>query len=90
MATFKRKLKVSKTDAYVLNVSSWLASEAITAFTVTPQSGLLSIGATSIDGGDLKFLATGITAGAEELHFEYTTATRSDCYVANLNVIDDC
>lgn len=90
MATFKRKLKVSKTDAYVLNVSSWLSSEEITSFTVTPQNSLLSIGATSIDGGDLKFLAAGIVTGAEELHFEYTTATRSDCYVATLNVIDDC
>ena len=90
MASFKRKLKVDKTDAYVLNVSSWAASEAITSFTVIPQNSLLSIGATSIDGGDLKFLATGITTGAEELHFEYATATRNDCYVATLNVIDDC
>ena len=90
MATFKRKLKVSKTDAYVLNVSSWSATEQVTSFTVTPRNGLLSIGATSIEGGKIKFLATGIATGAEELHIEYTTATRSDCYVATLNVTDDC
>lgn len=90
MATFKRRLKVSKTDAYVLNVASWADSEAITSFTVTPQNALVTIGTTSIDGGELKLLATGLATGSEELHFEYTTATRSDCYVANLNVIDDC
>lgn len=91
MATFKRKLKVNKTDAYVLDVSAWLSTDAITSLNVFEDgTAFTSVGSTSWVGGKLMFLVTGVAVGVASIHFEYSTSTRNDCYVANLNVIEDC
>lgn len=91
MAAFARRLKVSKTDSFTLDVSAWLGDESILTLNVTEQAtSLVTIGASVFDGGNLTVLLTGVATGAAEVHFDYTTATRSDCYKSTVIVIDDC
>ena len=91
MAAFERRLKVNKVDAFTVDVSSWLGDETITSLTVTDASGgMITIGASSIDGGNLTVLLTGELTGGAEIHYDYTTASRSDCYKAIVIVVDDC
>lgn len=90
MAAFERKLKVNKIDAFTLDVTSWLDSESITSLVVSNADGRVTVGASSFSGGLLSVLLTGVATGAAEVHFDYTTATRSDCYASIVVVIDDC
>lgn len=90
MATFERKLKVSKTDAYVLDVSDWASTETITSLTVADDTGLTTVGASQIDGTNLEVLLTGVSVGSAEIHFQFTTATRSNCSKETVKVIADC
>lgn len=90
MSVFARRLKVSKTDAFELDVSAWLDGESLTSFTLTNPNNLVTIGATSTAGGVMSCLLTGVTEGVAELHFEYATSTRSDCYVGRVVVVEDC
>jgi len=101
MTTFSRSLKVTKTDNYKLDLSSWLAGESLLTVTATSLSGLVNVisasvyassigqGGVTIGGGATATL-TGLTVGTDTIKFEYTTATRSDCFNANINVIADC
>ena len=90
MATFFRELKVGKTDAFEIDVSVWANSEEITSVGVTDDTGLVTVGATQIVGTLLSVLCTGVAPGLAGLHFQYTTATRSDCVKVKLAVIADC
>ena len=90
MATFPRTLKVSKTDAFEINVSAWLDAESIISVGVVDEAGLTTVGATEINGPLLSVLLTGLTVGNADIHFSYSTATRSDCYKATVKVIADC
>lgn len=90
MAAFDRRLKVSKVDSFTIDASSWAGDETITTLTVSNTDGLVTVGAYLINGTSLSVLLTGVTTGAAEVHFEYATATRSDCYKAIVIVIDDC
>jgi len=91
MAAFERRLKVNKTDSFTLDVSSWTGDESVTSLTVTePNSSLVSIGANTFANNLLTVLLTGVSTGAAEIHFDYTTATRSDCYKAVVVVVADC
>lgn len=90
MASFERKLKVDSTDGYELNIISWLEGETVTSFTVVDDSGLTTVNSSSESGGLISVSLTGLTVGAAQIHFEYSTATRSDCYKARLNVIEGC
>lgn len=91
MAAFERRLKVNKTDSFTLDVSSWLGDESIASLVVSePAGSLVTIGASSFSGSSLSVLLTGVSTGAAEIHFDYTTATRSDCYKAIVVIVDDC
>ena len=90
MATFPRYLKVNKTDSGTIDVSKWLSNETITSLTVDHADGLLTVNGSSFVGGLLSVSFTGVATGGAEVHFKYTTATRSDCYVAICIVVDDC
>lgn len=90
MATFERKLKVTKTDAFQINVAEWLAGEVILSLSVSDQSGLTTVGSNQIDGALLSVLLTGVVTGNAEIHFTYSTATRSDCAETIVKVIEDC
>ena len=90
MATFPRKLRISKREAYQLDVSEWLAGESVSSLTVDTDSSFLTVEATQIDGSLLKCICQGVSVGNAELHFQFTTATRSNCDKATVKVIDDC
>lgn len=90
MATFERKLKVTKTDAYEINVTDWLESETILSLSVVDDSGLTTVGTSASNGGLLSVLLTGLTIGNADIHFTFSTATRTDCYKATVKVIADC
>lgn len=90
MAAFERRLKVNKTDTFTIDVSGWAAGEVITSSVVTEPGGLTLINSDSIDGSKLTVSLTGVTTGGAQVHFDYATATRSDCYVGTVIVIDDC
>tara|TARA_R110000744_G_scaffold14616_5_gene41451 strand:- start:598 stop:870 length:273 start_codon:yes stop_codon:yes gene_type:complete len=90
MATFPRELKVSKTDAFEIDVSTWLSTESIISLGVVDDAGLTTVVGTEINGSLLSVLLTGLTAGDADIHFTYSTATRSDCYKATVKVIADC
>ena len=90
MDKFPRRLKVSKTDSGTVDVSSWLSGETITSLTVTNPDSLTTINSSSFDGGLLSVSFTGVSTGSAFIHFEYATATRSDCVVVLCIVIDDC
>ena len=89
MAVFERRLKVGKTDAFALDVSNWSEGEAITALNVTSDS-LTTVGSTQIDGSLLKVFLTGDSEGNSAVEFQYSTATRDDCYEATVIVVDEC
>lgn len=91
MDTFDRELKVNKTDAYAIDICLWLGGDTVNSFSVTDESGgLVTVGGTSIDGTCLNVLLTGVTEGLAEIHFTYSTLSRTDCYVAFVNVVGDC
>lgn len=91
MSVFERALKVSKTDAYAIDVCLWLGGDTVTSFSVTDESGgLVNVGATSIDGSCLNVLLTGVSAGTAEIHFTYSTLNRTDCFAAFVEVVEDC
>lgn len=90
MAAFERRLKVNKTDAFTIDVTSWASDEDITSLSVTQVGSLVTIGASTFANGLLTVSLTGVSTGAAEIHYDYTTATRSDCYKAIVAVVDDC
>ena len=87
---FNRELQVSKTEAYEIDVSGWLATESITGLTVTESTGNATVISSEIQGGLLQVLVLGVSVGIASLDFEYSTVTRSRCYKANVRVIADC
>ena len=74
----EKVLHVGKTDRYGINKDVWLAGEAITLLNVTADA-LVTVDSFSFVGGDITALLTGVSSGVSKVHFEYTTATRSDC-----------
>lgn len=90
MASFPRRLKVNKTDSGTIDVAGWSSGETITSLIVTNPDGLVTINGSAIDGSKLSVSFTGVSTGGAEIHFDFTTPTRSDCYVAICIVVDDC
>tara|TARA_R110002020_G_scaffold46027_5_gene131282 strand:+ start:21355 stop:21630 length:276 start_codon:yes stop_codon:yes gene_type:complete len=91
MNTFPRALKVNKTDAFAIDVSLWLGADTVDFFSVDDKSeGKVIIGDTSIDSSCLKVLLTGVDVGTAEIHFNYNTSNRSDCFTVFVNVTEDC
>jgi hypothetical protein len=90
MAKWARYLKVSKTDAFVIDASDWANGEAVTVDTITSVGGLASVGTATVSAGLITVLLTGLTEGIDQIEFEYSTATRNDCYLATLVILADC
>ena len=90
MSAFSRTLKVSKVDSFTLDVSAWARDEEITSLQVTEPDGKVTVGATVFAEGKLTVLLTCVQVGEANVHFEYTTLTRQDCYTAIVIVTEDC
>lgn len=71
-------LHIGKTDRYGINKDVWLAGDVITLLNVTADA-LVTVDSFSFVGGDMSAVLTGVSAGVAKVHFEYSTATRSDC-----------
>lgn len=91
MTTVQKPLKVGKTDSYSLTVSSeWLGSETIVSATVTTDNSYVTSGAVTIVDNIIYVFLTGVLAtNRTEIHFDYSTATRTDCDSFNV-VVKDC
>lgn len=89
MSRYEKALPVGKTGNYTLTVSGeWLGSEQIVSFNVTAPDGGFSVGATTVSSNVIQSLLTGLQVGTYKVHFEFATATRSDCYTAYVDVIE--
>ncbi len=77
----EKSLHVGKTDSYSLTVNTtWLNGEAILTANVTSDIADVTVGDVSIVGNVIYAYLTGVSAKAyTDVHFDYTTATRSDC-----------
>lgn len=91
MATVQKPLKVGKTDSYSLTVSSeWLGAETITGATATVDGAYVSDGIVTIVENVIYVFLTGVLATSRtKIHFDYNTATRTDCDSFYL-VVEDC
>lgn len=86
---YERELKVSKTGAYQLGVSQFTEGEPVTSFSVTSDTRI-TIDSQEEENSVIKFTATGVSVGRSEVHFEFATATTSDCTTAYIYVVEDC
>ena len=88
-----KPLHIGKTDTYSLTVSEkWLNGETIQSATPTTDSGHITLGSVSIVDNIIYVYLTGVSAtvkGGIDVHFDYTTATRSDCDFIKVKV-EDC
>lgn len=89
MKKYERKLKVNKTGAYEFDVSNWANGEPLTSFAVSSDA-LCTVITQTESNGLITFTVTGVSVGVSEIHIEFATATTSDCFVANITVIEDC
>lgn len=84
----QKPLPVGKTGNYTVTIDSgWLDSEPLTSENVTAATGM-TISSVTSSGNVIQFLATGTVAGRHEVHAEWATATRSDCYTFYIDVIE--
>lgn len=89
MAAFPRPLKVGKIDNFTFSLSSgYLDGEVITSAIVTTESTALTINTVSNNTSVVSALCTGVTEGDAELHFAWTTATRSGCETHTVIILD--
>lgn len=91
MASFDKKLKISKTDTYTYTVrKEWLGDETITSHSVYVDTKLINNNSSVIDNV-IGVSVTGVAAGGSVVHFEWATSGgRDDCENVILKVIDDC
>jgi len=86
---YQRSLIVGKTEILDLDISYWLDNEPISSFTASTIGGL-SINSTGFTGGVLSVAADGVDQGETTITFNYSTATRQDCFKARVLVKGDC
>ena len=89
MITLDRKVKVGKLEAYELDISSWLSTESLITLLVTDSTRRVVVVNTQVVGPLLRTIIKGVGIGPAELHFEYKTATRSNCITVIVNVIEE-
>lgn len=94
----EKPLKVGKIDTYSLKVNNtggddgkgWLGDETLTSATVTVDNAFATDGTVSIIDNVIYVFLTGVTANTSlKVHFDYATATRSDCDYIIVRV-EDC
>lgn len=88
---FEKRLVVGKTDTYTYTVNTqWLGSETITSHTVTVD-GKVTKNSSGVTDNVIGVSLTGVSTGASEIHFDYTTSgNRTDCKTIILVLVDNC
>jgi len=90
MGVWERKVKVCNTAAVGIDVTEWVDDESITGLTVTTSGALITVDSSQIIGNILIAYITGVSTGATDLIFNYTTATRERCFKGRVYVEDEC
>ena len=87
----QKPLKVGKVDDYSITIDlDWLNGDEITSATATSDTAKVTAGAVTIVDNKIFVALTGVEAtNATDVHFDYTTATRSDCDYITITV-EDC
>lgn len=90
--SWRKALKIGKTDRYSLDISNWLNGQSVASFDVTaPDGSNLTITDKLNTNGVLSCLISGaMMVGDYEIDFSYSTVDRNDCTVVRLTVIEDC
>ena len=84
---YQKPLPVGKTGNYTLTLDSgWLGAETITNVNVTCDGATVTL--PTSNGNVLQAFFEGDTRGRAEVHWEWATATRSDCYTATLDIVE--
>lgn len=84
---YEKPLPVGKVGNYTYTIDSgWLGQESITSVNVTCDGATVAL-PTSI-GNVLQAYFEGVTTGRHEVHWSWTTATRSDCDTGVLTIVE--
>lgn len=84
---YEKPLPVGKVGNYTLTLNSgWLSQEAITSVNVTCEGATITL--PTFDGNVLQAFFEGVTKGRHKVHWEWATATRSDCYTGVLTIVE--
>lgn len=86
---YAKPLPVGKTGNYTLTIDGgWLGQETITSQTITTDTDEITVGLDSSANNVIQVYLTGVSVGRHEVHFEWTTATRSDCTTCYVDVVE--
>ena len=89
MAVFDRPLKVGKIDNFTLTLAGgYLDGETIVSATVTTTDTDLSLDSFVFNADTISAVCTGIAEGEAELHYSWTTASRSGCESHTVIILD--
>ena len=81
---YEKPLPVGKVGNYTLTVDKgWLGSESITSVNVTCDGATVTL--PTFSGNVLQAYFTAQIGGRISVHWEWSTATRSDCFTTYIN-----
>ena len=84
---YEKPLPAGKVGSYTLTLDDgWLGAESITSFDVTCNGANVTLKTSSANV--LQAYFEGLVKGRHEIHWEWSTETRSDCYTTVLDVIE--
>ena len=84
---YEKPLPVGKVGNYTYTIDSgWLDGESVTSLTITCDGATVTLPTSS--GNVLQAYFEGVTVGRHEVHWEWTTATRSDCDTGILTIVE--
>jgi hypothetical protein len=90
---FEKPLRIGKTERYEIagaNLTAWLDGEVLLSATVEPDTTKATLsGSVDFNDGLIGFYLVGVASGGCNVHINYSTATRSDCYTAII-IVSPC
>ena len=90
MDTFERPLKVGKFDNFTFTFSPlYLEGEILKSVTATTESANITVDAVVHDGVKISATCTGVNVGNADIHFNWTTNSRSGCEASTI-IIEAC
>ena len=89
MIIWPKSAQIGKTHRFRADDEEFTAGQPITLVTFTSANGLVTINDPTIDGDIVSALFTGVTAGADEIEINVSTATRDRCSKVTL-LVQEC
>lgn len=84
---YEKPLPVGKVGNYTYTIDSgWLGAESITSVNATCGGATVTLPTSA--GNVLQAYFEGVTTGRHEVHWSWTTATRSDCDTGVLTIVE--